>query len=211
MSKIKPFRWGTVVLGKWNPAILTPKGISEQIFKKTGDIPVEVLVPLDAMGPSKVKIEGLFVTANFERLIIDCEKNDWESLQKSREYCREAIASLPKTPVSAVGFNIRYELDEPNSEFLELLKPTLDDSISDNFLEIAERQTRRSLIWEGGTINLHIVTQASSNYRILLNFDRKSVDNNVIKEWLEIPIADVQAMTRKIMSSVLNICKEDEI
>ena len=114
--------------GKWNPAILTPKGIAEQIFNKTDDVPFEVLVPLDTMGPPKVRIEGLLVSANFDRFVIDCEKSDWELLEKSKEYCRKAIDALPKTPVSAAGFNIRYQLEEPAEEFLELLKPSLDDS-----------------------------------------------------------------------------------
>ena len=211
MIELKPVAWNTVIAGKWNPAILTPKGIAEHIFRKTEDTPIEVLVPLDAIGPPKVKIEGLFVSANFDRLIIDCEKNNWEALDKSRKYCCNAIDSLPKTPLSAVGFNIRYEFGEPNSEFLELLKPTLDDSISDNLLEIAEKETRRSLLWKDGTINLHIVMRESTNYQILLNFDRKSVDINILKKWLSLPIKDVQAITKTIMCSVLKTCEEDEI
>lgn len=211
MSELKPIGWSTVVVGKWNPAILTPKGIAEHIFGKTGDIPIEVLVPLDAMGPSKVKIEGLLVSANFERLIIDCKKNDWDSLEKSRKYCQKAIDSLPKTPLSAVGFNVRYELEDPKPEFLKLLKPMLDDSISDNNLEIVERETRRSLLWKDGTINLHMVTQEATKYQFLLNFDTKSVDNEILKTWLKTPIQEVQDITKTIMCSVLKICKEDEI
>lgn len=211
MSEIKSVMWNTVVAGKWNPAILTPKGIAEHIFNKTDDTPIEVLVPLDAMGPPRVRIEGFFVSANFDRLVIDCEKNNWESLEKSRDYCCNAINALPKTPVSAAGFNIRYEIEEPTDGFLELLKPPLDDSISDNQIEIVKRETRRALVWKGGTINLHIVKQKSSNYIILLNFDMKSIDNISLKDWLNIPIETVKAMTKTIMCSVLKSCMEDEI
>ena len=211
MSGLKHIVWNTVVAGKWNPAILTPKGIAEQIFSKTDDVPFEVLVPLDAMGPPKVRIEGLLVSANFDRFVIDCEKSDWELLEKSKEYCRKAIDALPKTPVSAAGFNIRYQLEEPAEEFLELLKPSLDDSISDNQLKIEKRETRRSLVWNEGTINLHIIKQKSNDYQLLLNFDRKSTDNNTLKKWLNIPIEDVQTITKIIMCSVLKICGEEEI
>ncbi|MGB5158409.1 hypothetical protein [Desulfobacterium sp. N47] len=211
MSKLKPIGWSAVVAGKWNPAILTPKGIAEHIFNKTGDTPIEVLVPLDAMSPVKVKIEGLIISANFERLVIECENNNWESLNKSREYCRKAIESLPKTPLSAAGFNIRYEIEEPKPEFLKLLEPQIDDKISDNSLIILEREIRRSLSWKEGNINLHIVTQEPDRCIILLNFDRKSADNSILTDWLSISIEDVLAITKKIMSSVLKICTEDEL
>jgi hypothetical protein len=209
MSKLIPTVWNTIIVGKWNPAILTPKGIAEQIFKKADDAPIEVLVPLDAMGPPKVLIEGFLVSVNFQQLVIDCEKKDWESLEKSMEYCRNAIDALPKTPVSAAGFNVRYELDDPTEDFLQLLELPLDNNISDNRLEIVQNETRRSLLWEDGNINFHIVKETSKNYKFLLNFDRKSTDIKILKDWLNIPIKDVKDITNKIISSVLKICEED--
>lgn len=76
MGELKSIGWNAVVVGKWNPAILTPQGIADQIFGKPADDPIEVFVPVNAMGPIKVRIEGLLVSADFERLIIDCEKSD---------------------------------------------------------------------------------------------------------------------------------------
>ncbi len=211
MNELKAFGWNTIVAGRWNPAILTPNGIAQHLFNKTGDVPLEVLVPLDAMGPTKVRLEGLIISANFERLVIDCEKSDWEPLQKSRESCCKAMDALPITPVEAAGYNIRYELEEPTDEFLELLNQSLDDSISDNRLEINKREIQRSLSWEDGSINLQIKKQKSKKYKILLNFDRKSSDSNKLKDWLKIPIEKVQDITNTIICSALKICEEDEI
>ena len=209
MSGLKHLVWNTVVLGKWNPAILTPKGIAGLIFDKTGDFPIEVRIPLDAIAPPRVQIEGLVVSANFERFTIDSEKGNWESLQKSKEYCLKAIEALPTTPLSAAGFNIRYELEEPAEKFLELLKPSLDDSISDNGLIIEKSETRRSLGWNEGDINIHIIKE--NDYKVLLNFERQSTDKTILKNWLNIPIEHVRTITKTIMCSVLKICREEEI
>jgi hypothetical protein len=211
MSDLKPTVWNAVVAGRWNPAILTPQGIAVQIFGKGKDIPFEVLVPLNAMGPPKVRIDGFSVAANFDKIVVDSAKNDWESLNKSREFCLKAIDELPKTPVSAAGFNIRYDLKDPSAEFIDLVKPPLDNNITDNGFDILNKEIRKTLPWKGGAINLHISKQESLNYQLLLNFDRKSTDNKVLKEWLSIPIEEVRAVTRKIISLVLKICEEEKI
>jgi hypothetical protein len=211
MSELKPIVWNTVVAGKWNPAILTPQGIAMMVFSKGKDIPIEVLVPLDALGPLKVRIDGFTVAANFERLVVDSAKNDWESLHKSREFCLKAMDELPKTPVSAAGFNIRYSLENPDGEFLELVKPPLDNSITDNGFEIINKEIRKTLRWKEGAINLHITKQGALDYQLLLNFDLKSSDNKVLKDWLNIPIDEVRTVTEKIISLVLKISEEEKI
>lgn len=211
MGELKSIGWNAVVVGKWNPAILTPKGIADQIFRKPADYPIEVLVPVNAMGPIKVRIEGFLVSADFERLIIDCEKSDWENLEKAREYCCQAIDTLPKTPVTAAGFNIRYELEEPSEDFIEILNVPLDSSLSDNRLEIVGRETRRSFSWEKGTVNLHVIKPKSGNYKILMNFDIQSINIEELKEWLTTPIDKVKDITKTIICSVFNICEEGDI
>ncbi len=211
MTEIKKDLWNTVVAGRWNPAILTPKGISKLLFKKQDDSPFEVMVPLDAMGPPKVRIDGLLVAANFDRLVIDCVKSDWDSFESSRSYCQKAICELPKTPLSATGYNIRYEIKEPPLGFLDLLNLPLDTSISDQRLDIKKKETRRSIAWKDGFINLHIVKIDSETYSILLNFDRKSDDTENLLQWLGIPIDEIKHITKTIMCSVLKACNESEV
>jgi hypothetical protein len=211
MSGLKRTIWNTVVVGKWNPAILSPQGIAVQIFGKAKDVPFEVLVPLDAMGPPKVRIDGYTVVANFEKLVIDSAQSDWEFLDKSRELCLKAIEELPKTPVSAAGYNIRYDIEDPSGEFLELVKPPLDNKITDNGFEILSKEIRKTLRWGDGAINIHITKRGAANFQLLLNFDRMSADNRVLKDWLAIPIEEVRNVTRKIISSVLKLCEGEKI
>ncbi|MDY6951012.1 MAG: hypothetical protein SWE60_05840 [Thermodesulfobacteriota bacterium] len=211
MSKLNPVLWNTVILGNWNPAILTPKGIAKHIFDLPDETPFEVLVPVNAMGQPKVKINGFLVSADFDKLVIDCEKHDWDSLEKSRDYCIGAMNSLPVTPVSAAGFNIRYEMEDPSEDFMELLRPQLDARISDNHLKMVARQIRRSIAWNDGNINLHMTRQEGENYRILLNFHKKSNDRNVIEKWLSTPIEEARKIAQTLICSILELCEEGEI
>jgi len=211
MADIKAIQWNSVVVGKWNPAILTPKGIADLIFGKPTNEPIEILVPLNAVGPFKVKIDGLLISVDSDRLIIDCEKSDWETIEKSRQYCCKAIDVLPRTPLIAAGFNIRYELSDPADHFIEILKLPLDASLSDNNLKITGRETRRTFRWTNGNINLHIVKAETEYYNILMNFNRNANDNNKLKEWLNTPIDDVKNITKTIICTIFDICEEDKI
>ncbi len=211
MPVIKTISWNSVVVGKWNPAILSPKGIAKEIFEKADNTPIEVLVQLDAMGPIKVKIDNLLISADFDRLVIDCEKSSWDYLENSRNYCVKAIEALPKTPVSAAGFNIRYELSEPKEAFIDLLVLPLDTNISDNGITIERREIRRSLEWENGTINLHVIKDREPNYKILLNFDKKSDVKDELTDWLQKKTDNIKAITKIIMCDVLKTCEKGDI
>lgn len=210
MSNLSSFGWNAVVAGRWNPAILNPKGIAKLIFKKEDNDPINVLVPLDTMEPYKVKIDNFLISANFDKLVIDCEKPEWDSLEKAMKYCETGLDELPKTPLIASGFNVRYELKTPNDDFIDILKVPLDDKLGDNGLIIERREIRRSIKWKEGLINIHIVMSDISSYQVLLNFDKQSNDKDELKNWLSISINDVKDIVDKILFSVLNIEKEDE-
>ena len=192
MSDIKPVEWSAVVAGRWNPAILTPKGIAELIFEK----------------PSPTT---LIVTSDYTRLIIECEKPDWDSIEKAKGYCCKAIDALPKTPMEAAGFNIRYELKDPDDNFLNVLESPLNSNLSDDGFEIVKRESKRSLSWHDGVINVELLKLDSSGYRINLNFHMSSTDITVLKNWFNINTEDLKEVTKKIITSSLKIDMEANI
>jgi hypothetical protein len=169
------------------------------------------MVPLDAQGAPLVSIEGLRVMANFERLAIDCENSDWGSLENARKYCCDAIDALPITPLTAAGFNVRYELSDPEPEFIESLVLPIDDRISEENLTIEGRGTIRSITWNDGIINLYIKRVEADIYNISLNFDKKSTDNTELKNWLSVPTDDIKAIVTKILCTIIGICEEGDI
>lgn len=211
MNELKSEGWSSVVAGKWNPAILSPKGIATHIFKKNPDDPFEVMVPLDAQGAPLVVIEGLRVMVNFSRLAIDCDNSNWDSLEKARKYCCEAIDALPITPFMAAGFNVRYKLSDPESEFIDSLVLPLDGRISEEHLTIEGKEIVRSIAWKDGIINLNIKRVEADIYNIMFNFDKKSTDNTELKSWLSLPTNDIKAIVTTILCTIIGICEEGDI
>jgi len=211
MSELKSNGWSSVVVGKWNPAILSPKGIATHIFKNEPDEPLEVMVPLDAQGAPLVVIEGLRVMVNFDRLAVDCEDSNWGSLEKARKYCCNAIDALPITPFTAAGFNVRYELKEPEPEFIDSLVLPIDGRISEQHLTIEGRETVRSIIWGDGVINLNINRVEADIYNIMLNFDKKSANKEELKDWLSVQTDNIKDIVTTILCTIIGACEEGDI
>lgn len=211
MSVLKANNWSCVIVGRWNPAILSPKGIATHLFHMSPEIAFDVLVPLDAAGPPVVRIEELRILAGFNKLTIECENNNWESIQKARECCVNAIDALPLTPLSAAGYNFRYEVTDPDPDepFFGVLSSSMDDKISDQGLDIIGREIHRSMQWNGGNLNLKIANEKPDSYDILLNFDKQTADIGDMKAWLTKPIEDVCEIVRIIMCNILEICDEE--
>lgn len=202
---LKPHEWTTVIVGSWNPAIFTPKGIAEILFQKPAGEPIEVMVPLDGLGPSRIIIDELIISPEPGRIVIGSKKPTWDMLDKTRAVAIRAIEELPRTPLIAAGFNVRYHLESPSEEFFHLIDTKLDNSISNAALRIMSREVHRSLEFNGGRLNLHIDGIDSIKFALLMNFERRSSKQKDLVEWLQVNIADVENIVKKILYNVLDI------
>ncbi|MCP4049792.1 MAG: hypothetical protein GY730_03700 [bacterium] len=205
-------KWNTVVVGHWNPAILTPKGMASLIFDKGPNEPIEILVPFNVMGPHRLKSEGVLASVSQNKLFIECEQNNWETLEKSKKYCCKAIAELPRTPLIAAGFNLNFTLqdeDEDEGFLSSISNDFLDNNISDAGLEIIKRNIHRSFIWKSGNINLSLEMN-SNDSNILINFSKTSGDVTELKDWLNTSVDSVKEITKTIMCNILKIYDKDD-
>ncbi|MGD1151561.1 MAG: hypothetical protein ABR911_01605 [Syntrophales bacterium] len=206
---LKPVEWNTVVVGSWNPAILTPQGIADILFKKPADVPVEIMVPLDGIGPPRVGIDEQIVTVELGRLVVESKKPEWSGLEQSRRIVLNAIEGLPRTPLSAAGFNVRYCLEGVAAELIELFETKFDALLSDAMIKILGREMRRSLEFNNGIINVHITGFDSTKYNVLMNFEKQSKATKDLVDWLNTGIESVKDIVRKILQDVLKISKEE--
>src|SRR5260221_12140440 len=96
--------WTVVDLGKWNRAIYTPQGIGERLFKlPLAEHEFEVEVPLNVVGPFRVKYQGLCVSVGDDRMIIEATSSDYESLGRAVAIGHKAVNDVPHTPFTPAG------------------------------------------------------------------------------------------------------------
>lgn len=197
------FDWNVVIVGFWNRAILTPAGIGRRLFNLEEGTPVLVEVPMDGLAPPRVKNEGLTVTTELGRLVIGADDPQYDVLDRARAIAVTAIESLPETPLTAVGFNVRFRVDEPSDGLLDITSCELDALLSDAAFVIKERSLKRALTWKEGILNLSI--NQGEKVVIELNFHRQSSKKDELVTWLKYPIADVKETIDKLLEKVMSI------
>lgn len=199
---LEPFDWNVVIVGYWNLAILTPAGIGHRLFGLEKGTPVMVEVPMDGLAPHRVKYDGLTVTAETGRLVLHADDPKYDLLDRAREAAVLAIQSLPETPLSAAGFNVRVRIKDPSDELLTSMAAGVDNELSDAGFEIQARSLRRRLKFHDGIMNLDM--EEDEDIRIVLNFDRQSHIKNDLIQWLQVPITEVKRVVGEIFIKILH-------
>lgn len=198
----EPFDWNVVVIGKWNPAILTPAGIACRLFGLDPGTPIDVMVNVDGLEPPKVRHEGLEVQVTSQRLIISPATCTTEDLDRARQIAVRALDELPETPFSAAGFNLRFRMTAPSDDLLETLNGQIDGPLADADFTVEHREIRRTISFAEGTINLSLVstpgTGDETDVVVRLNFDRSARACQELRTWLTIPIDQIRDVVDRI-------------
>ena len=206
---LHPYDWSVVIVGRWNPTILTPARIAKYIFKMEGDpARLEIGVPIDGVEPYQVKHpeDNIIVMADDRRLRIILIKMDYPTLDKAKSLAINALNWLPYTPLSAAGFNVRFQTTDYLEKLDELTKKDdIDEPLIRLYSKIADRSITRMLDYKNGKINL-VITSKNGGYEVLFNFHQDSDDKDKLIEWLNTPIKDVASEVDKILKAfALNI------
>ena len=196
-------------MGRWNPALFTPAGIRSRVFNLSEQTPIEVLVSLDDIGPTKVRYEDIVVWADQNRLAVELEICDFAKLQKAIALVVNVIQALPETPVNAVGINVRYESDPGDERVSVLLSGKPDDLLSDMGYEITGRQSVRTLNMPTGRITFAVEALPDDKWDVLLNFEMRSKSVADLAAWLEATCPEVEKHVRKLLPSVVEFQEEE--
>ncbi len=145
-----PSHWNVVILGSWNRAILTPKGIAKRLFCLEADTPVEVHIPIDVLAPYHVRYDSLTVIASSSRLVIETGLPNLEQLEKAKLLGRTAIKALPETPFLGAGINLKYDYSGDAEALQGITNHDSDTRLSDCGYEIVGRGNFRTIEWKKG-------------------------------------------------------------
>jgi hypothetical protein len=208
---ITPEGWNVHIVGFWNRAIYTPAGISRHLFLLSENTPVQVLIPFDIPAPYQVQHEGLTVTVGSDRLVVQPTQSNFARLVAASEIGRRALEHLPRTPLVAVGINVRYNSDGPVEVLEEIIASAWDERLSDQRLEIRERTVTRAVRRDNGRINVTVTQKEDRTFFLGLNFDLQSDDVQQLLAWITIPEADLRREVERILYKTLGVRDEEVI
>lgn len=202
---LNPYSWNVIVAGRWNRAILTPQGIAARLFRLSADTPLEIEVPIDALGPYRVSHNGITVIATSRHLIVEPQQLTFAELSRAMETSRIAVHDLPETPLAAVGINVRYSTADASESLRQLVGHAWDAELSDQQFAIQKRSVGRSIQWEQGVVNI-TVSQQAAEFQLEFNIERRSQHVAEHDEWLSRPPNMIRELVQRILATIHNDC-----
>jgi hypothetical protein len=201
--------WNVNIVGFWNRAIYTPAGISRRLFQLPATTPVQVLIPLDLPAPYQVQHDGLTVTVGSDRLIVQPARANYDRIVSAMEIGRRALDDLPRTPLIAAGFNLRYRSDGPVGVLEEITANAWENRLSDEGFVIQERTVTRSVRRQNGRINVTVTQKGDLTFSLLLNFDLQSDNVGQLRAWIDVPAADIQHEVERVLYNSMGLRAEE--
>jgi len=208
---LRPDDWNVVVLGRWNPALFTPAGISTRIFGLPEGTPIEVYVSIDDVAPPRVKHGGITVSASFAQLNVAIDRCSFAELDRARATASAAIEQLPRTPVTACGFNLRFKADALPAPLAQRFSQDLDQRFSDLEYQILGRQLHRRLAFQNGRLLVMVTAEPDESAEVLFNFEMLSKDQSILREWLAVPIDTIKEAISRILRDALQLTEADYV
>jgi hypothetical protein len=208
--KLQPINWSVVLVGGWNPHILTPAGVAKRVYKEEKGATLRVEVPLDGESPHRVfnPKEEISVVCTDQKLTIDLTQAKYENLALALESGVNVLASLPETPVEAVGYNLNFGRNQFDNDFYKLIEAGFDTTFSDAGFSLVERGIKRGVSYKTGRINI-TATITETKCSLMLNFHLSSKDKAKLKEWMTTDINTIKDDVNKILR--IFSCEQEEL
>jgi len=197
---VQPADWSVVIVGRWNRAILTPTGIARRVFKLEDPKQILVAVPLDGVSPYQVRhpTHDIIAMTDETRLLVHVLKMDYDTLGHAMIAGKNALKSLPETPVVAAGFNINFEASEVESDLASLLTADVDSMLAGLDQTAVVRSVTRSYEYGRGQLNI-TVSGTPDKFTLACNFHRGSTAVEDLVDWLETPVDEAKRKVQQVL------------
>lgn len=206
--------WSVVLVGAWNPAILSPAGISVHVFGLPLGQPVRVAVPLDGVSAYLVANTEDTLTAYVKenRLQINLRQCRYQNLQLGLAAALRVLDVLPLTPLAAVGINLDFISPDPIPELAELTNSPADIRIAQEGMAIRVSSLQRTLQLPVGVLNVTVTTSATSRVRCNFHLDAANAETARLLFQTSIPdIQDAIAKVGRILTTTLQEVTDDNV
>ena len=196
---IKDNSFSIVVIGNWNPHILSPQWISKSLFEDKPEVQVQFSLNLDASNRFIVK-NIIFVPSN-DRLIIQSSDNSDDSLLLIQETVIKLCKILCHTPIRALGINLGFIHTESNEKLLELINFNDVNDISENDWNIKSSSVKRNIEKNGYNLNLTIEYNSQSEFHFDFNYHYALSEPSKIEEVLNMQIVKFKEVSLSVLNN----------
>lgn len=157
-------KWSLVIVGRWNPAILSPEWLSAQVFDRK---PLGILFPVIGGFSPIFEAQDIRFTVGPDKVVFAPAKAADDVLNRIEVAASHILTTLPHTPIAAFGENFAYKLDDLPEGLAAMLEHPNDERL--------RKYGNRRSVWMGRTIEmercrLNLTITSGQPNRVDLNF-----------------------------------------
>ena len=152
-----------------------------------------------------MKVGSLAVAVDSQSLEVNAVQCEYDNLHEAMGVARKALESLPETPISAVGINIRYKLDALPAKTVDRLRCDLDSELAALDYVRVENTISKNVEFNAGVISLILSWDNSGHATLVVNFNRTTQEHSEAIEWLALPIEELRTNAHNIAVRALGI------
>ncbi|MCK4907391.1 MAG: hypothetical protein KAS64_07570 [Spirochaetes bacterium] len=177
-----------VLLGMWNLGILQPKWFIDEFpdIIKEKEIPFEVNIQINALRFT-IDDGNIQINPMPDKLIIRKIDGNTAVLDKIINLTKGIVKKLPHTPITAIGHNIGYELEESEEFGIEGINQyqEYEDKYKEFYSEavLLNNNIKHSISFTDFTVNINYqIDRTKKNIGFNYNYpikDRKTIENAI--------------------------------
>lgn len=199
---LEPTSWNIVLLGAWNPAIFSPKGINQIAFQLVEGTPMAVEIPIDSTGSARVTHEGIRISLENDRVFIELTPPTWDSMARALNLACNVLDNLPRTPLRGGGVNFRFSSTDGGAIAEAIQTPTLDAQIGSAGYDVRVWGVKRTVEFDPGVLNLTMVYSEEGN-SVEFNFHKDGTTAADLRPLFTRNTSDFRECVEQIQDAIL--------
>jgi len=156
-----------VINGAWNIRIFSPEWVAANLAPET-DVGLAVAVG-NPTAPIRLQFRGIYLRVGAERLVFSPVHLSDQALTTMQDVARTVVTMLPHTPMSAVGINFQYLVEDPPVQLLDVFRFSDNGPLAEFGAEIESAMIRRSTRFREAALNLVLALRADAAATIEFN------------------------------------------
>jgi len=180
--KAIPDGWAIVLVGNWNIPLFSPPWISGRLTEAK-EIGIELAFNIPAFKP-RFSFDDVYLTFSDKKLLLKPKVASDELMLRLETIAARILTDLPHTPVTGLGINFKFLVENPSGLILDLFKLKDFSNLSDAGVVIKQTNILRKLVIDGKILNLGILFQEGGTVLIDCNFHNGVKDATDAKDKL---------------------------
>lgn len=151
-----------VLVGFWNPMIFSPQWIGNG--RLTDQENIDIMVPLNnPTQGTRYHFDNIILTVFNTRIHIGSKGLGQSELEKQAAIATRILEDLAHTPVSAVGVNFKFTVQEPSPELFSILPSSNMEDVAELGYSLNHQSSTRNLVKGDLVLNVKTDHKIESN------------------------------------------------